>query len=104
MRSAQATEARNAVLQRSVAIRRIEQDMIALAEMYQDVGTMVEQQTYPVQEIQEKAEMTANYTKDANEQMSRAIISLRNANKWKWWILLVCGKNDLKPQHCTYPT
>ncbi|KAJ5698971.1 SNARE domain protein [Penicillium macrosclerotiorum] len=89
MRSAQAIEARNAVLQRSVAIRRIEQDMKALAEMYQDIGSLVEQQTYPAQEIQDKAEATANYTKDANEQMSRAIISLRNANKWKWWILLV---------------
>ncbi|KAJ5166263.1 SNARE domain protein [Penicillium canariense] len=90
MRTAQATEIQNAVSQRSAAIRKIEQDLLTLSEMYHDVGALVEQQARPVQNIEQKADITYQNNKKANEHLSKAIISLRNANKYKWWILLVC--------------
>lgn len=44
LRTRQANDARQAALERSTAIRKIEQDMIELARLYQEVAELVQQQ------------------------------------------------------------
>lgn len=55
-RSQQASDARLAVMQRSAAIRKIEQDLISVAELSQEVAELVHQQEYSVIEIERGAD------------------------------------------------
>ncbi|KAJ5110037.1 SNARE domain protein [Penicillium argentinense] len=89
VRSQQATDARNAVQQRSAAIRKIEQDLTALSELFQEVAELVEKHEYQVKTIDENAKSAEDNLANANEKLSLAIRSARAAKKWKWWILLV---------------
>lgn len=89
-RTAQASDSRSAVMQRSLAIRKIQEDMTALNELFNEVASLVEQQEYPVQKINEDTEKTVEDYKNANSHLSRGIISAQNARKYKWWILFIC--------------
>ncbi|KAJ5224978.1 hypothetical protein N7468_006203 [Penicillium chermesinum] len=86
-RSRQANDARQATLQRSAAIRKIEQDMIQLGQLYQEVAELVHQQEPAVQQIQQSAEDTHHNVEQANTKLDSAITSARNARKWKWYAL-----------------
>ncbi|OJJ32734.1 hypothetical protein ASPWEDRAFT_29880 [Aspergillus wentii DTO 134E9] len=89
-RSRQAKDAQAAVMERSAAIRQIEQDLIALAELSQEVAEMVKIQEPVVEAINMNADQTAENTKQANEKLDGAIVSARSARKYKWYILFVC--------------
>ncbi|KAJ5595435.1 t-SNARE [Penicillium hispanicum] len=95
MRTRQASDTRAAVAQRSAAIRKIEQDMLALHELYQDVATLIENQQDYVEKTEQNAAQTAENYKQSNSYLSRAITSARNARKWKWWALFVCREYSL---------
>jgi syntaxin 1B/2/3 len=79
-------------MERSAAIRKIEQDMIELARLYQEVAELVQQQEPAVQQINEGANDVVENVDNANKQIGSAIISARNARKWKWYLLLVISK------------
>ena len=91
-RSRQANDARQATLQRSAAIRKIEQDMIQLGQLYQEVAELVHQQEPAVTQIQQSAEDTNRNVEQANTKLDSAITSARNARKWKWYALGVVSK------------
>lgn len=91
-RSAQANDARAAVIQRSVAIRKVAEDLQALNELFEEVGMLVQTQDAPVEEIAKNAEVTAENYKQSTKLLDRAIFNARNARKYKWWILGVCSK------------
>ncbi|KAL2004141.1 hypothetical protein VTN02DRAFT_6238 [Thermoascus thermophilus] len=88
-RSRQANEAKQAALERSAAIRKIEQDMIELGRLYQEVAELVHQQEPAVEQINQGANEVVENVSNANQHLSNAIKSARNARKWKWIILLV---------------
>ncbi|KAB8214173.1 t-SNARE [Aspergillus novoparasiticus] len=89
-RTRQAKDAQAAVMERSAAIRKIEQDLMALSELSQQVAELVRSHEPIVEKIEENAEETRlNYEK-GNEKIGHAIVSARNARKYKWYILLVC--------------
>ncbi|KAE8378569.1 t-SNARE [Aspergillus bertholletiae] len=89
-RTRQAKDAQAAVMERSAAIRKIEQDLMALNELSREVAELVRVQEPIVEKIEQNAEQTAlNYEK-GNEKIRHAIISARNARRYKWYILLVC--------------
>lgn len=91
-RTRQAKDAQAAVMERSAAIRKIEQDLMTLSELSQQVAELVRSHEPIVEKIEENAEETRlNYEK-GNEKIGHAIVSARNARKYKWYILLVCSK------------
>ncbi|KAJ5100607.1 hypothetical protein N7456_006659 [Penicillium angulare] len=90
MRSAKANEARDAVLQRSTAIRRILEDLQSLNELFEEVGELVEKHQVPLDNTVKNVEETVENYQKSTRLLDRAIISARNARKYKWWILFVC--------------
>ncbi|KAJ5580291.1 uncharacterized protein N7459_006276 [Penicillium hispanicum] len=88
-RSRQANDARQATLQRSAAIRKIEQDMIQLGQLYQEVAELVHQQEPAVTQINQGAEETHRNVQQANTKLDNAITSARNARRWKWYALII---------------
>ncbi|GAM35573.1 SNARE domain protein [Talaromyces pinophilus] len=89
LRTRQANDARQAALERSTAIRKIEQDMIELARLYQEVAELVQQQEPAVEQINQGAHDVVENVDNANKQIDSAIVSARNARRWKWYILIV---------------
>ncbi|KAL2010865.1 hypothetical protein VTN00DRAFT_3583 [Thermoascus crustaceus] len=88
-RSRQANEAKQAALERSAAIRKIEQDMIELGRLYQEVAELVHQQEPAVEQINQGANEVVENVNNANQHLNSAIKSARKARKWKWITLLV---------------
>jgi len=84
-----ANDARQATMERSTAIRKIEQDMIELGRLYEEVATLVEQQDVAVEQINQGAETVVDNVDNANKQIDGAIVHARNARKWKWYLLIV---------------
>jgi syntaxin 1B/2/3 len=79
-------------LERSTAIRKIEQDMIELARLYQEVAELVQQQEPAVEQINQGAHDVVENVDNANKQIDSAIVSARNARRWKWYILIAVSK------------
>jgi syntaxin 1B/2/3 len=109
-RQGQAQSALSAVENRHQAIQKIESQMIELAELFQDMENLVVQQEAAVTNIEMKGEEVVENMDKGTEQIGVAIKSARNARKWKWWCLGICGMLfsscshfDLNP-HCTPPT
>lgn len=88
-------------MERSAAIRKIEQDMTELGRLYQEVAELVHQQDPAVEQINQDAEGVADNVRQANTQISQAIDSARRARKWKWYALLIVSKS-IHPQQCGY--
>ncbi|CAG8938553.1 unnamed protein product [Penicillium salamii] len=88
-RSRQANDARQATLQRSAAIRKIEQDLIELSHLYNEVAELVHQQEPAVQQINQGAEETHRNVEQANTKLDSAIQSAKNARRWKWYALII---------------
>lgn len=88
-RSRQANDARQATLQRSAAIRKIEQDLIELSHLYNEVAELVQQQEPAVQQINQGAEETHRNVEQANTKLDSAIQSAKNARRWKWYALII---------------
>lgn len=86
-RRGQATDVASAVRQRSEAIRKIESQIIELAELFQDMDNLVMQQEEAVVNIEQKGEDVVENLDKGTEQIGVAIKSARNARKWKWWCL-----------------
>jgi len=76
-------------MQRSAAIRKIEQDMVQLGQLYQEVAELVHQQEPAVQQINQGAEETHRNVQQANSKLTNAITSARNARRWKWYALII---------------
>lgn len=89
-RRGQSRAALSAVENRHAAIQKIESQMIELAELFQDMETLVVQQEAAVTNIETKGEEVVEHLDKGNEQITSAIKSARNARKWKWWCLGIC--------------
>lgn len=90
-RRGQARSALGAVENRHQAIQKIERQMIELAELFQDMENLVVQQEAAVTNIELKGEEVVENMDKGTEQIGVAIKSARNARKWKWWCLGICG-------------
>jgi syntaxin 1B/2/3 len=91
-RTRQANEARRAALERSSAIRKIEQDLMELSRLYQEVAELVHQQEPAIEGISQDAGDVQENMTTANKQIDTAIGSARKARKWKWYALIICSK------------
>lgn len=89
-RQGQSRAALSAVEDRHKAIQKIEQQMIELAELFQDMEALVVQQEASVANIEMKAEEVVENLDKGTEEIGVAIESARARNRKKWWCLLVC--------------
>jgi len=64
--------------------------MVELAQLFQDLDTMVQQQEPLVADIEQKGEEVRENMTKGNEEISTAIVSARSRNRKKWWCLLIC--------------
>lgn len=71
-------------------LQRIEKELIELANMFQDLDSLVVQQEVAVQAAEANAEVTNKYTEEGNQHVGKGIQSARNRRKLKWWCLLIC--------------
>lgn len=73
--------------------------MIELARLYQEVAELVQQQEPAVEQINTGAHDVVENVDNANKQIDSAIVSARNARKWKWYILLAVSKYNVPIAH-----
>ncbi|KAH3982829.1 hypothetical protein HBI56_006140 [Parastagonospora nodorum] len=89
-RRGQASSTLRNVKERHEAIQNIERQMVELAQLFQDLDTMVQQQEPLVADIEQKGEEVRENMTKGNEEISTAIVSARSRNRKKWWCLLIC--------------
>jgi len=70
-------------------LQRIEQTLYELAQLYQDLATVVEQQDPVIQAAEYNAEDTVQNIEKGNEQVAQANKHARNRRKLKWWCALI---------------
>jgi len=91
-RRGQSQTAMNAVRQRHNEIQRIEQTIVELAELFQDLDVIVQEQEPLIQNIEQKGEEVHENVVKANEELAMGVKSARGARKKKWicfWIVVV---------------
>lgn len=90
-RRGQAQQVLNAVQDRHEQLRKIEQQMLELAQLFQDMDTLVIQQEVAVEAIEQKAEETVVNIDKGNEHVGVAINTARSTRRKKWICLGICG-------------
>ncbi|KAJ9150162.1 Snare protein nsyn1 [Coniochaeta hoffmannii] len=89
-RRGQARAVLSAVQDRHAAIQKIEQQMIELAQLFQDMDTLVVQQEEQVQQIEQKGEEVVENLDKGNVELGGAVKSARGARRKKWICLGIC--------------
>lgn len=89
-RRGQARAVLSAVQDRHAAIQKIEQQMIELAQLFQDMDTLVVQQEEQVRNIEHQGEEVVDNLDKGNVELGGAIKSARGARKKKWICLGIC--------------
>lgn len=99
-RRGQARAALTAVQDRHVALQKIEQQMIELAQLFQDMDTLIMQQDVAVTQIEQKAEEVVENLDKGNEEIGTAIVTARKTRKKKWICLGICGRCHRTADNC----
>lgn len=86
-RRGQSQSALRAVEGRHKEIQKIEQQMVELAQLFQDLNEIVVQQEPLVENIEQKGEEVRDNVVKANEEIAVAIDSARARNRKKWYCL-----------------
>ncbi|KAF2681332.1 t-SNARE [Lentithecium fluviatile CBS 122367] len=89
-RRGQASSTLRNVKERHEAIQKIEQQMVELAQLFQDLDQIVMQQEPLVENIEQKGEEIHENVVQANTEIGGAIEKARSARRKKWWCLLIC--------------
>lgn len=100
-RRGQAQSALRAVEGRHKEIQKIEEQMVELAQLFQDLNEIVVQQEPLVENIEQKGEEVRDNVVKANEEISTAIVSARSRNRKKWYCLALVSK-CFSPHSCVF--
>ncbi len=90
-RMGQATTTLNAVRARQAEMQRIEQTLGELAQLFNDLSVMIEQQETQVVDISQKTEMVVEDMQQANVEIGTAVHTARSTRKKKWICLGIGG-------------
>lgn len=90
-RRGQARAVLSAVQDRHAAIQKIEQQMMELAQLFQDMDTLVVQQEEQIVQIEQQGEEVVKNLDQGNVALGGAVKSARGARKKKWICLGICG-------------
>ncbi|KAF1945123.1 syntaxin [Clathrospora elynae] len=85
----QASSTLRNVKERHEAIQNIERQMVELAQLFQDLDQIVQQQEPLVANIEQKGEEVRENVEQGNVEMGGAIEKARSRNRKKWWCLLI---------------
>jgi syntaxin 1B/2/3 len=88
-RRGQASSTLRNVKERHEAIQNIERQMVELAQLFQDLDQIVQQQEPLVTNIEQKGEEIHDNVVQANTEIGGAIEKARSRNRKKWWCLLI---------------
>lgn len=89
-RRGQAQQVLSAVQDRHEQLKKIESQMLELAQLFQDMDTLVMQQDVAVEAIEQKAEEVVVNIDKGNQEVGVAINSARATRKKKWICLGIC--------------
>ncbi|KAH8744923.1 snare protein [Diaporthe sp. PMI_573] len=84
-RQGQARAVLNAVQDRHRALQKIEQDMIELAQLFQDMDTLIVQQEAAVVQIEQKGEEVVENLDKGNQEIEVAVDTARKTRRKKWY-------------------
>ncbi len=90
-RRGQARAVLSAVQDRHAALMKIEQQMVELAQLFQDMDTLVVQQEVQVTQIEQKGEEVVENLDKGNEEIAVAVTTAKKTRKKKWICLGICG-------------
>lgn len=90
-RQGQASAALNNVKDRHAQILKIEKQMSELAQLFQDMNTLVVQQEVAVQQIDQQAEDVVENLDKGNTEIDTAVTTARATRRKKWWCLGITG-------------
>ena len=90
-RQGRARAALSAVQDRHQALQKIEQQMVELAQLFQDMDTLVVQQEAAVTQIEQKGEEVVENLDKGNQEIGVAVNTARKTRKKKWICLGICG-------------
>ena len=90
-RRGQSRAALNAVENRHAAIQKIESQIIELAQLFEDMDVLVVQQEAAVINVEDQGVRIVDDLNKGTQQLDTAVVSAKNARKWKWWCLGICG-------------
>ena len=88
----QSSSALREVQGRHEAIQKIEQQVMELAQLFNDMEALVVQQEAPVAHINDGAANVQQDVSGGNTQLDTAIKSARARNRKKWWCLLIASE------------
>ena len=83
-RSFAARGALREVESRAAALARIKQTLVELAQLFNDMSTLVEAQDVQIIDIEQKATAADNDMEKGLDQTKKAVVSARSARKWRW--------------------
>ncbi|KAI1137195.1 t-SNARE [Hypoxylon sp. FL0543] len=83
-RRGQAQSVLSAVQDRHAQLKKIEQQMIELAQLFQDMDTLIIQQDEAIANIEQKAEEVVENLDKGNQEVGTAINTARATRKKKW--------------------
>lgn len=89
-RQGQARAVLNEVQNRHRELLKIEQQMTELAQLMQDLDTIIIQQEEPLMKIEQQAEDTVQQLEEANVHLDKANESARATRRKKWICLGIC--------------
>ncbi|KAI6377524.1 hypothetical protein MCOR25_002507 [Pyricularia grisea] len=89
-RRGQARAVLNAVQDRHEQMKKIEQQMIELSQLFQDMDTLIVQQEVQVAQIEQKGEEIVENLDKGNEEIVVAVETAKKTRKKKWICLGIC--------------
>jgi syntaxin 1B/2/3 len=78
---------------RSDSIRQLERELIAIAQLFEQLENIVVQQEEPIQNIEQKAEEVKDNTGQANVELGGATEKASAARSKKFWCLGIASKS-----------
>lgn len=82
----------SAVQDRHKALQRIEQQMVELAQLFEQLNTLIVEQDVKIQAIEQTSEEVVDNLDKGNEEIAVAVQTARATRKKKWMCLGICGK------------
>ncbi|CCK68752.1 SNAP receptor PEP12 KNAG_0B03100 [Huiozyma naganishii CBS 8797] len=79
----------NLIRERELEISNIEQGIVDLNELFHDLGNVVQQQGSMVDNIEANIFTAASHTKNASQELQKALRYQRNSSKWCVYLLIV---------------
>ncbi|KAM7191118.1 t-SNARE [Naviculisporaceae sp. PSN 640] len=90
-RMGQARAVLTAVQDRHAALQRIEQQIIELAQLFEQLNTLIVEQDVKITQIEQKSEEVVENLDKGNEEIAVAIDTARKTRKKKWICLGIVG-------------